>query len=470
MRSKLLSIFVLLGLLGSITSGFFIPTKAEASVPVFETNASIIASNLQTAATTFSDLGQNLYEWAFTFVISTLKKQLLDVIVDQIIGYIQGGGKPQFVTDWKSFLADAGQGAVGEFAQSIGAGFLCAPFSLQVQINLLPVPKFSQKAQCTLDQIVGNIQAFYNDFRAGGWIGYGTAWEPQNNYFGALLMTTFEAERRRGIAESTAYAEAMAGGGFKSARDKNGNIVTPGSTLNSLTSKAVESDIDYILSADQLSDYASAIASALFNRVLQEGIAKVQTSVSGGAGAQQNVSDLIANNFNFLKDSILTQINQTLEPRLAAKTALIDSFSAITTYQTQLNSLISAFNATGKTTCQSSTPFGTNVEVAAAKQAIESELAMASSTIAQIQTDLAENQVIIDTLTAAANEIISLPSDNSGFVRLNEINGQIAGQINPSAAVSFKSAVDEQNIAIKDNITAKLTTFNQQLTTCQNAL
>ena len=464
---KLISIFVAIGLLGSIFSGVLIPNNAKAAVPIFETNATIIATNVQTAASTFSDLGQNLYEWAFTFVISTLKRQLLDVVVDQIIGYIQGGGKPQFVTDWRGFLADAGQAAVGDFAQSLGLGFLCEPFSLQVQINLLPVPKFSQRAQCTLKQIVGNIQAFYSDFRTGGWIAYGTAYQPQNNYFGALLMSTFEAERRRGIAESAAYAEAISGGGFLGKKDKNGNTVTPGSTLNALTSKAVGSDIDYILSADQLSDYASAIASALFNRVLQEGLAEVQTAISGGAGAEQNVENLIATNFNFLKNSILTQINQTLVPRQEAQTTILSTLASLADYQAKLNKLKSDFTATGDTTCQSSTPPQQTVNVPATQLEIDAEISLASSTIAQLQADFATNQVAIDTLSAAVNEIQTLPATNAGFVRLNEINGEIGGQNDPAGAPNFKTAIDEQSIAVNDNIKAKLADFNQRLVICQ---
>src|SRR5437868_4902017 len=53
---------------------------------------------------------------------AALKKQILDRIVDQIITSIQGGGKPQFVTNWQGFLEDAGQGAAGIFAQQLGAG------------------------------------------------------------------------------------------------------------------------------------------------------------------------------------------------------------------------------------------------------------------------------------------------------------------------------------------------------------
>ncbi len=463
-KKKLITIIVGIALGGSVLSGLM-PAKAEAAVPIFETNATIIAAAIATAGATTSHLTQNLFEWAQSFVISTLKKRLLDLMVDQIISYIQGGGKPQFVTDWKGFLADAGQAAAGDFAQEVGLGFLCSPFNLQVQLYLLPVKKFSQQATCTLNQIVGNIQAFYKDFRSGGWLAYGEGWQPQNNFFGALLMATQESEFRKSRAVSANYNDAIAGGGYTSARDKNGNIITPGSTLGSLTSKAAGSDIDYILSADQLADYASAIANALFNRILKEGVAQVKVAISG-SNAQTDASSLIASNFQFQKDTVLDGIDQTLTPRQDAKTILNSSLAVLTDYQTKLNKLSADFSATGKTVCQSNNFQVASVSVAVVKQQIMDELAAASTTLAQIKSDLASNQVIVDSLLAAETKIQALSNDTAGYIRLNEINGQIASQLNSAEAVSFKAAAEEQNTAINSNISQKLATFNQQLTVC----
>src|SRR3989344_9438205 len=60
-----------------------------------------------------------ILEYVLDLAVEILKKQLLDYIVDQIIQWIQGGGKPQFVTDWDGFLKDAANRATGQFLQEL---------------------------------------------------------------------------------------------------------------------------------------------------------------------------------------------------------------------------------------------------------------------------------------------------------------------------------------------------------------
>lgn len=228
---------------------------------------------------------QTFWEWAEEFVRSTLQKAILDVVVDQIITYIQGGGKPQFVTDWKGFLEDAGQRATGELVKSLDLGFLCEPFSLELQIAFgSSVKKFAEEAECTLDDIVENVENFSNDFREGGWIAYGESWKISNNFLGSFINTAERFGLEKAAAEYAAANEALAGEGFlsskKCTKDAQGNekckLVTPGSTIGDLTSKALGSDIDFLLNADQLGDYVAAIVDALLNRVIEEGLAEAE--------------------------------------------------------------------------------------------------------------------------------------------------------------------------------------------------
>lgn len=304
------------------------------AVPTHDDGLQSIATNVHT--TDESIKNQSLLEWVESFAKTVIQKAVLDVVVDQIITYIQGGGKPQFVTDWQGFLEDAGQRAAGDFVKSLGLGFVCEPFNLQLQIALGGKPKkFSEEAACTLDKIVGNIQNFTDDFRNGGWVAYGASWRMENNFFGSLI----NAEKKLGDTVSSAELaklnEAVAGKGFTSpkkcqkdvnnpqaaqqdqaAADLNAQadamqssnpsgaqalrnqasqlktqsaslrgqdlqstckIITPGSTLGDLTTKAVGSNIDFLLNADQLGDYVSAIVDALLNRVIDEGLAKASS-------------------------------------------------------------------------------------------------------------------------------------------------------------------------------------------------
>lgn len=253
-------------------------------VPVEDAKLSEVQKEANKDLNTTKD--QTFWQWAEEFVKTVLQKAILDVVVDQIITYIQGGGKPQFVTDWQGFAEDAAQRAGGEFVESLGLGFLCEPFSLQLQIAVGGTPKkFSEEGACTIDKIIGNIEDFTGDFRNGGWLAYGESWQVQNNFLGSYIETNKKLGFAKQAAAAAAINDAISGKGFTSAKkcqkDSKGKdipstckVVTPGSTLGDLTSKALGSDIDFLLNAEQLGDYVGAIVDALLNRVIQEGLAE----------------------------------------------------------------------------------------------------------------------------------------------------------------------------------------------------
>ena len=108
-------------------------------------------------------------------------KRIVDMMTDQVVTWIQGGGEPRFVTDWQGFLNDSFQAGVGDVINEGNLKFLCQPFSFQLKIALLSVPTFSKRVSCTLDDIVANIQDFYDDFRNGSWVAYEASWRPENN-------------------------------------------------------------------------------------------------------------------------------------------------------------------------------------------------------------------------------------------------------------------------------------------------
>lgn len=397
-------------------------------------------------------------------LLTVLKRQILDVVVDQIIGYIQGEGKPKFVTNWKDFAEDVGQAAAGEFAQSAGLNFLCSPFQLQIRFAVLPVPKFSEQVQCTLDDIVKNVQDFYNDFRNGGWLAYGTSWQPQNNFFGALLEVSKELNLRKEAAVLAGLNEAAAGGGFLSWKDEAGNIHTPGSTAKDLVSKAVGTDIDFILSADELGDYVGAIANALINRVIQEGVAKIQKVSSrqevDSANAQYEAS-VVANAFEPEKTIVTAQINETLVPRQQAQATIDVIIAKLNQYKIELNKISADLRAAA------SYEICTAETINNVQNQISAEVAQADSEIANLLEDTAENQSYMEPLDNALAEINQLSATRAGLSRLSEINYEVSPNLNPDAAIDLRTVIDEQAGAVSQNITSKLAEFNQQLKQCQ---
>lgn len=143
-----------------------------------------------------------------------IAKRIMDYIVDQTVQWIQGGGKPKFVTNWNGFLKDAGDIAFDSVIREMGLAGLCSPFGLQLKLAFMPVQKFSQRISCTLDNVVKNIDDFYIDFSVGGWEGYLVSLEPQNNFYGGLLLANDEFISKATKAKAAAVNEAVSGKGY----------------------------------------------------------------------------------------------------------------------------------------------------------------------------------------------------------------------------------------------------------------
>ena len=143
-----------------------------------------------------------------------IAKRIMDYIVDQTVKWVQGGGKPKFIGNWNGFMKDVGDIAFDSVAKDLGLANLCSPFGLNLKLAFLPVEKFSQRINCSLDQFVKNIQNFYVDFSVGGWEGYSASWEMNNNFYGVYLLAYDEATKRVGEQTDTAKSKATANKGF----------------------------------------------------------------------------------------------------------------------------------------------------------------------------------------------------------------------------------------------------------------
>ena len=307
------------------------PKSAFAAVPVFETNPALAvkqtlfesitsAQSITTALqSTFSPLiekpinTQQLFEWAFKIAAEALKRQLLNMIVDQIVTWIQGGGTPKFITDWPGFFRDAVDQAGGRFLQQLGLGLFCSPYNLTLRAAFIPIPQFSDRSACTLSQIGVNLDNFSKNFNNGGWI----AWQemvlrPQNNIYGAYLMAWDQYEIEKSAAQKAAESEAQAGRGFIGVRKclesinestiggdnvtrcTKSIIVTPGAVVGDLAAKAVGSDIDYIVNADDFAAYVAAITNAVLNRMFAEGVGLLRMALSSDVEEEVAVEGAVA--------------------------------------------------------------------------------------------------------------------------------------------------------------------------------
>jgi len=288
----------------------FDPPKKANAIPVVCANCSQLWSDAV-------EWGVEAARWVKDELLKSIRdavvKRLIDYMTDQTIAWINGGGQPQFITDWQGFLRSAANTAVGDVVSQTNAAFLCAPFKARVAIALLPVPKYTQNISCTFDKIVGNLDAFYQDFRNGSWLGYTTAWQPENNYYGTLLrvhdeMLTRTAEavtsaQNQGVADKgflavkkctqydysgsaevcdTAYTSCIEGG--QSADeceqisiqcfDQNKTCskketTTPGDTVGEAVRTAIGSDAQWVANVQSA---VSAIVNALINKLVTKGL------------------------------------------------------------------------------------------------------------------------------------------------------------------------------------------------------
>lgn len=242
-----------------------------------------------------------------------LRKTLLDMLVDDIVKWIQGGGKPKVVTDWQSFLKDAADSAGGQFVETyLNQKWLCSKFASNLQIMLAKPTTFTRKT-CTITQIVKNVDNFFSDFNKGGWAAWISISESQNNIYGAYANALDQKWGVEAAAKEGAQNEGIASAGFLgdkvcteicSTMDANDcyeveasagiksedldadekctkfETRTPGKIVADAATKSGLIDIDWLLSADEWRDYASAIVDAVINRVIKEGFTAMSKSAS----------------------------------------------------------------------------------------------------------------------------------------------------------------------------------------------
>lgn len=189
---------------------------------VFGAVTSDVAANVEAASAVTGTWVQQLIEYAIKIGTQILKNQLVGRLIQQTIKWVQGGGKPQFITNWKSFLKDAGTSAVDRVLTDI-APRLCTNFRSFVtnynrentQNGISGSRDQFKPITCTLDQVVQNVKNFYDDFRSGGWLGLSALLLPQNNVWGAIILSHESAIGQAAESVSAASQDASANKGFK---------------------------------------------------------------------------------------------------------------------------------------------------------------------------------------------------------------------------------------------------------------
>jgi len=290
-------------------------------------------------------------KWAWT----VLKRTLLDMLVNDIVNWINGGGEPKLVTDWQGFLKDAADQAGGQFVDRyLGMGFLCDRFDLSIRMALAGTRTFVDRVRCPISMMAQNINNFYQDFNNGGWDTWVQLSQGTNNYYGAYLAALDEKIGAQSAAMQAAQNEAIASAGFlgdkvcDEIRAADGSIIavngltpdqidtasgayctrwrirTPGKIAAESVVKASGVEIDWLINAKEFSEYLGAIIDALINRIFREGLTALTGQGSAGQTGdyissraappdtgQNSVTELLQN-LRTLRDNLNDYIRQAM--------------------------------------------------------------------------------------------------------------------------------------------------------------
>jgi len=274
--------------LSLITSVFFVSPRPVQAIPVQVTSTILLPSAVSTALSTGITAGgvQQLVlkEFVLDDLAFIIAKALLSALTNSLVSWIQSGfqGNPAFVDDLGGFLLSVDARVFEEFLGSGVIDLLCSPwkFDLQFALEFDFALGTRSEAQCTLDNIVENLDQFVaGDFDQGGWDGWFELTQRSNPYSDYLDVSTALAARKA-AARSEQSSLLDFGSGFFSfetcstvaATDgttfQNCSITTPGKVIEQQLENVLGSGVRQLELADELNEIIAALFTQLVNQAL----------------------------------------------------------------------------------------------------------------------------------------------------------------------------------------------------------
>ena len=213
----------------------------------------------------------------------TIARAALEQILQATTDWVRNGfeGNPAYATDPRQFFTNIADNIAGEFIAGSELGFLCSPFQLQIRLALQRYYTQRRQFQCTLTDVIGNIDAFYNDFDQGGW----DAWfamtqNDVNNPYGAYLQGQIELDSRLAEALSIQDKQLSWNSGFLSWSEcisedpdtgecyRRGPVQTPGKGIEGQLQGVLGTGVRQLELADELDELVSALFVQLLRQVV----------------------------------------------------------------------------------------------------------------------------------------------------------------------------------------------------------
>ena len=253
-----------------------------------------------TAALELKEFTLDGIAWA---LVNTLLQQMIQGITDWVSSGFQG--TPAFITDFKGYLMNVGDVVAQDFIEGTPLETLCTPFKLNIQVALsiqyAKTTRYAQRnKQCTISGIVGNVENFINgDFLQGGWDGwFQMTLNPQNNIYGSMLEAETAFKASIGSERDKEVNLLSFGQGLFSTKDENGDVITPGKTVETGLNHALGLPGDRLALADEIDELIAALLGQLVQTVMGGGIGNLAGGGGGGGGGGNTYWDNVATQQN----------------------------------------------------------------------------------------------------------------------------------------------------------------------------
>jgi hypothetical protein len=230
--------------------------------------------------------------------LKTAAMQVLNQQINRIVGG-SSAGKALFITNYQTFLyqeplqktnlymndfftlSTRGKGASANYISAGGSDGLGGNYSsyLVEAAKQATIGSSGQQAQMTLDQYTSSPQQMLQE---GDWRAFNAFFSnPANNVFGYTIMAEQHYQSKLATEQTAAQTKAQSSGYLPS--EKNGQIVAPSATIETLAGKVQGIGTDLLAASKNPGEIiASAVAAAagqMINKMIQQGVGEVQSNI-----------------------------------------------------------------------------------------------------------------------------------------------------------------------------------------------
>ena len=239
-------------------------------------------------------------EAVFDGILFAAMKSIINEITSNILDWINTGfdGKPAFVVNETEFISRVSTQIFGDVYSEALTKYGSAPFVGVLAQSLVTeyTESYSDKKYTLAEDIGGadEVDAFLDgDFSKGGWSGwYSLTQKPENNIFGARQQTKQAYQERAAAAQDLITNDLTRNSGFFSQRDISGNIVTPGSVIESQLENVLGSGVRQLELADEFNELIGALIGTLTNKVFSSsGLSGTVSNIPGESSLIQQLLD-----------------------------------------------------------------------------------------------------------------------------------------------------------------------------------